>query len=367
MPTDKIRVLHIIARFNIGGTARYLSHLLPNLDTEKFETLLVVGEVQLGEVEDSRLFDLNFVRVEQLGRRINLYMDFRAYLAIRRVIKEFDPEIIHTHTFKAGVLGRLSNFKIPKVHTFHGHLLTDPEFSRLAKRIIVRIERRLARISSALVVTGERVARDLLNVRIGEHKQYLSIPGETLPMEMSTREECRHNLGLNNEFTVLWMGRVAPVKNPKLLVQIARKMPTITFIMAGNGPLFEKIKTEAPENLKILGFVNPAEVLIAADVFLSTALNEGIPYSLLEARQVGLPIVAVNCGAISEIVYEGENGFLVDADEDQIIDKIGNLFTNKELFGNMKSSAERLSQAVSSGQNFYLKHEALYMTILNQN
>lgn len=366
MPTAKIRVLHIIARFNIGGTAGYLSHLLPRLDKEKFETLLAVGGVQLGEVEDSRLLDLNFVRIEPLGRRIDLRNDVKSYFAIRKVINEFKPDVIHTHTFKAGLLGRMCFFKIPKIHTYHGHLLTDPEFSRFAKRIIVRIERLLARITRILVSTGEKVAKDLVLVRVGKHEQFLSIPGEILPIQLLPRDESRQKLGLKNDFTVLWMGRVAPVKNPELLVQVSRRLPHITFVMAGDGILLEKIKTIAPANLKILGFIDPTQVLRAGDIFLSTSLNEGLPYSLLEARQAGLPIVAVSCGAIPELVHDGENGFLVDADVEQIINKIEELMTNKEILENMKIIAKSLAQTASPRENLVLKHEVLYKNMLNQ-
>lgn len=360
MNTKKVRVLHVIARFNIGGTARYLSHLLPILDKEKFETLLVVGGVQLGEVEDSRLFDMKFVRIEHLGRRINLLKDIRSYLALRRVVKEFNPHIIHTHTFKAGVLGRLCFFRIPKIHTFHGHLLTDPEFSKFAKRIIVRVERRLARLTNTLVVTGEQVAKDLLDVGVGKKTQYLSIPGGILPMQLLTRNESRHRLNLKNEFTVLWMGRVAPVKNPDLLLQVAKKMPKVVFILAGDGILLETIKKNAPSNVKTLGFVNPKNVLSAGDVFLSTSMNEGISYSILEAQSAGLPVVAVNVGALSEIVSDAVHGYLVEPTVENIVDKLSELQTDRELL-------ERMSLAASesdSGEYFFrtlsTKHKELY-------
>jgi glycosyltransferase involved in cell wall biosynthesis len=367
MHTGKIKVLHIIARFNIGGTARYLSHLLPSLNDEMFETLLVVGGVQSSEVEDSRLLDLNFTRIEPLGRRVNFVNDVRSYLAIRGVIKKFKPDVIHTHTFKAGFLGRLCFFKLPKIHTYHGHLLTDPEFSKFAIRIIVLSERLLASFTRFLVATGEQVAKDLIKVRIGKQSQYLSLPGEILPMELLSRSESRRKLGLEDEFTILWMGRVAPVKNPELLLQIAMKMPHLTFVMAGDGTLLKKIKATAPVNVKILGFVDPQEVLTAGDIFLSTSLNEGVPYSLMEAQQAGLPIVAIDCGSISELVKDGENGFLVEANVNQLVWKIQELYTKQDLLQKMGSSAKSLSQVANSGENFVLRHETLYKNILNLN
>ena len=138
MPTEKARVLHVIARYNVGGTARYLNNLLPQLSSE-VDTLLAVGHVQGNEIEDSSLRNIDFVRIENLGRKIELIDDFRAYRQLRKAVKNFKPQIIHSHTFKAGVLCRLMFFKIPKVHTFHGHLMSDPEFSRRALQVIINI------------------------------------------------------------------------------------------------------------------------------------------------------------------------------------------------------------------------------------
>ena len=360
MNTKKIRVLHVIARFNIGGTARYLSNLLPMLDKERFETVLVVGGVQLGEVEDSTLLDLNFVRVEHLGRRINLLKDIRSYFALRRVIKEFNPHIIHTHTFKAGALGRLCFFKIPKIHTYHGHLLTDPEFSEFTKRIIVRVERNLAKLTKTLVVTGEQVAKDLVAVGVGKKTQYFSIPGGTLPMQLLNRDESRSRLNLKDEFTVLWMGRVAPVKNPDLLLQVAKKMPNVVFILAGDGILLDIIKKSAPPNVKIQGFVNPINVLSAADVFLSTSMNEGMPYSILEAQTGGLPVVAVNVGALSEVIANSVNGYLVEPNVEKIVGKLTKLQTSPELLEKMSLAARESDSGEYFFKTLSTKHMELY-------
>jgi glycosyltransferase involved in cell wall biosynthesis len=342
--------------------------LLSTLDKEKFQTLLVVGGVQLGEVEDSRLLDLDFVRLEHLGRRINLIKDIRSYFALRRVIKEFNPHVIHTHTFKAGALGRLCFFKIPKIHTYHGHLLTDPEFSKFAKKIIVRVERDLARLTKTLVVTGEQVAKDLLSVGVGKNTQYFSIPGGVLPMQLLPRDESRGRLNLKDEFTVLWMGRVAPVKNPDLLLQVAKKMPDVVFILAGDGILLDIIQKSDPPNVKILGFVNPINILSAADVFLSTSMNEGMPYSILEAQSARLPVVAVNVGALSEVISDSVNGYLVEPSAEKIMDKLTELQSNRDLLEKMSLAAGESDSGEYFFKTLSTKHIELYekTTLRNQ-
>ena len=172
MPTEKPRVLHVIARYNIGGTARYLNNLFSKISSEA-EMLLAVGHVQGYEIEDSSLEYVNFERIEHLGRKINPISDLRAYLELRRLVKSYKPQIIHSHTFKAGLLSRLMFFRIPKVHTFHGHLMGDPEFSRRALQVIINIERRLAKLTKRIITVGEQVTTDLISVGVGKPTQYI--------------------------------------------------------------------------------------------------------------------------------------------------------------------------------------------------
>jgi glycosyltransferase involved in cell wall biosynthesis len=326
MPTEKARVLHVIARFNVGGTARYLDNLIPGL-TEHFETLLAVGHVQGHEIEDSRLEKIDFVRIEHLGRSIRPVNDFLAYLELRKIIKSFKPQIIHSHTFKAGLLARLMFFRIPKVHTFHGHLMGDPEFSRRALQAIINIERLLAKVTTSLITVGEQVSKDLLQVGVGKPSQYTSIAPEGQILNFITRDEAREKLGIHIDTPiVLWMARMAKVKNPSLALEVARLLPEVKFLMAGGGELFEQMKDQSPPNVQLLSWVSPADVIPAADVFLSTSLNEGIPYTFLEVLSAGIPIVATKSGAIPEIIENGKNGILTSQDPTEIANQISGLF-----------------------------------------
>lgn len=366
MHTEPLKVLHVIARMNIGGTSKYLITLLPKLNSENCKTLLLTGDVQLGELENHELQILNFKRIKSLGRRVRLVSDLKSYFAIRRVIDEFKPTIIHSHTFKAGLLCRLMYFKIPKVHTFHGHLLTDPEFSKNAKRIIVLIEKILALTNQILIVTGERVAAELLEKGIGSPRKYKSIPGEVDSLDLESRQAARLKLGLTDEFTILWVARLAKVKNPNLLADVARLLPNCTFLMVGDGNEMETLKATAPSNLKILGFVDVKEILSAGDVFLSTSSNEGFPYSLVEAQMAGLPIVAVNVGAIQEIVTDGVDGYLVSQSSEEIALRIRELLANPNLLESMSLSAKKSAESRSRVQYLVVNHLEVYKTILEQ-
>lgn len=360
MPTDKPRVLHVIARFNVGGTARYLDNLLPGL-AEQVDTLLAVGHVQGHEIEDSRLEKIIFVRIESLGRKIHLIRDFRAYFELRQIVKNFKPDIIHSHTFKAGLLSRVMFFRIPKIHTFHGHLLSDPEFSRRALQVIVNIERRLAKVTKTLITVGEQVSKDLLQVGVGKPSQYISIASEGQKLDFISREQARVNLGINLETrVVLWMARMAPVKNPSLALEVARLLPKIDFLMAGGGELFNQTKDLAPSNVRLLSWVNAAEVIPAADIFLSTSFNEGVPYSLLEVLSAGVPIVAVESGAIKEVIEDKENGLLTSNEAEQIASHINNLFQNSATRISISKSAVKSGILSSQVRDMAPSHISLY-------
>jgi glycosyltransferase involved in cell wall biosynthesis len=367
MHTDKPKVLHVIARFNVGGTARYLDDLLPGL-AEQVDTLLAVGHVQGHEIEDSRLEKIKFVRIEHLGRKINLMQDFCAYFELRKTVKKFKPQIIHSHTFKAGLLSRLMFFKIPKIHTFHGHLLSDPEFSRRALQVIVNIERRLAKVTKTLITVGEQVSKDLLQVGVGKPSQYISIASEGQKLIFLSRDQARANLGIDLETpVVLWMARMAPVKNPSLALEVAQLLPKVSFLMAGGGELFNQIRNQASPNVRLLGWVDAADVIPSADIFLSTSLNEGIPYSLLEVLSAGVPVVAVESGAIAEIIRERVSGVLTSKEPAEIAAQISGLFSDPTQRLKAGESAKNSTTRSAIAEKMVPTHIDVYKEILGLN
>jgi glycosyltransferase involved in cell wall biosynthesis len=364
MPTEKPRVLHVIARYNIGGTARYLNNLLPQLNSE-VDTLLAVGHVQGNEIEDSSLDKVNFVRIKNLGRRIEPIDDFRAYLQLRKVVKRFKPQIIHSHTFKAGVLCRLMFFNIPKIHTFHGHLMSDPEFSRRALQVIINIERRLAKLTKRIITVGEQVTKDLIQVGVGKPDQYISIASEGAKLSFLTRAEARSSMKLDlDALVVLWMARMAPVKNPSLALKVAKLLPEVNFLMAGGGDLFEETMAKAPNNVLMLGWVDAAEIIPVADIFLSTSLNEGVPYSLIEVQTYGIPIVAVNSGSIKELIIDGVSGVLTAPNAEELAVGIRGLLADESKRESMGLSARVNRERADEKPLMTLAHKELYEKIL---
>ena len=177
-----MRVLHVIARMNIGGTARYLASLSNGLKANGIESKIATGFVQGAESEDPSVNNVDLIRIPSLGRAINPIKDRKAISELQKIIREYQPEIIHTHTFKAGFVGRFPKKTTKRVHTFHGHLFDDPEFSGPKSVLITAIERSLAKKTDKLVTVGQRVADDLLAREIGNLNQYINIPPGVVPL-----------------------------------------------------------------------------------------------------------------------------------------------------------------------------------------
>jgi glycosyltransferase involved in cell wall biosynthesis len=293
---------------------------------------------------------------------------FILYFELKKIVAEYQPDLIHTHTFKAGLLGRLLKSQTPVVHTFHGHLLTDPEFSGFKQRVIIGIEKVLARRSAALITVGEKVSEELLAVGIGKKEQYLSISSEIDSIDFSSRDAAREKFSIADEsqVVVVWMARLVGVKNPYLAIEVAKLLPKVLFLVSGGGNLYEQLKKDAPSNVRVLGWQEPSEVIPAGDIFLSTSVNEGVPYSILEAQSFGLPVVSVRAGAVEEVVIDSETGFVTDADAAQLAVRIQSLIRDPSMRLQMGENARKRSLEATGKKAKATAHLALYRRILSR-
>lgn len=367
--TQKKIVLHVIARMNVGGTSRYLETLLPELSRFGFGCVLATGLTQAGEAESIGLDQIHFRRIPKLGRKISPIRDFFAYLELKRLVRELKPDIIHTHTFKAGLLGRLLSSRIPKIHTFHGHLFKDPNFKGFPALLIRFIEDFLARRSEVLITVGDNVAADLLYQNIGRSSQYRSIPPGIKPLDIPEKQEAESNLGLtqHSEMTIGWLARMTSVKNPQLMVEIANRMPTCDFLMGGGGDLFEEIKSKAPNNLKVLGWVNAADLIGASNVMVSTSHNEGIPISIIESQMAGIPVVATNVGSVSEVIIDEKSGFLTSEKSDELVEKLSILVSDPSVISRMSNFSKAHSREKFSIEQMVQRHVEIYQLVVGKN
>jgi glycosyltransferase involved in cell wall biosynthesis len=371
---ERIRVLRIIARMNVGGPAVQVTGISQNINQEIFDHLLVTGYCERDEIDylDTHEIFLPLLKIDGLGRSVSFKSDIKAFLKIRSLIKEFKPHIIHTHTAKAGFLGRAASLTVLRrsmlVHTYHGHLLFG-YFSPFKTKLVVIIERLLALFTNTLIGVGQQVVDDLVEARIGNSNKFIVInPG----LEVSVRQDrsqVRRKLGISNEvFVISWAGRFADIKAPERVIEIARSSEIsqkgFRFIMIGGGTLLDATK-QTSENLDLpidfLGWRNDPEDLIAAsDLLLMTSKNEGTPLSAIQAQVLGIPVLTTDVGAIGEIVSKNISGFIEPYDAKKFQDLILLMANDKSLWLAQSNEAKRQSVEKFSVSRLVADHERLY-------
>jgi glycosyltransferase involved in cell wall biosynthesis len=361
-----MRVLHVIARLNVGGTARYITQLANELPKHGIETFVATGFVQGAEVEDPSAQSIDLIRVPAMGRSIRPIKDHLARKHLDRIIADIKPDIIHTHTFKAGYVIRMKKQPVPVIHTFHGHLLDDPEFSGFKSKVIVEVERMLAKKSAKLVTVGRRVADELLEQKIGHRSQFVNIPPGVIPVKVTERAHALKNLNLEDDGQPIvgWIARVTGVKNPMRALEVADALPDTRFVMAGGGNLLDEVKAKAPSNLTVIGWAEASDVFGASDIILSTSENEGMPVALIEAQLAGKPVVATDVGSVSEVILNHETGIVTNKNAGSIASAVESLILDKTTRDEMGRLATARAQALFSVDRMINAHIELYKSIV---
>lgn len=359
-----MRVLQVIARLNFGGTAGQLLHMTNLLPRYGIDVVTATGHVQGGEQEDPRISELEVERVAHLGRKLNLSDDLRARAELNDLIERVQPDLIHTHTFKAGLIGRTLPRNIARVHTFHGHLFDDPSFAGPKAQVIAGVERLLAPCTDAIVTVGAQVIEDLLARKIGKREQYMNILPGVVPLTLPSREQAREILGLTQDALVVgWLARVTAVKAPMRVVELAEQFPDVTFLMGSSGDLIDLVRAAAPRNLRVLGFTDAAALYAASDIALSTSTNEGVPASLVEAQLAGLPVVSTRVGSVAEAVVHGETGLL--STPEGLGDALRILLDDPAMRHAFGDAGRARSQQLFSPEHMVAQHAALYQRVLD--
>jgi glycosyltransferase involved in cell wall biosynthesis len=362
-----MRVLHVIARMNVGGTATYLANLINGLEKLGIENLLVMGNVPKGEAEDSVVSTLKYQRVESLSRELSFIDDPKAQREIEAAIEAYAPDVIHTHTFKAGFLVRMKKRSTPVVHSFHGHHLYDPEFGFVKRNVLNFIERRLASRAIYLVTIGRRVRDELLSVGIGKSSQYVSIAPGISPLELVSDAQTRKKFGFgSDEVLVVWLGRFTEVKRPDRVIEIARLVPEARFVMAGGGEMLDELKKTAPSNVTFVGFQDKNEMWSIADVALCTSDSEGMPLALIEAQMAGVPVVSTDVGSVSEIVVDGVTGRLGSTRSDELAVKLREVIAEIGKSDAMSQTAKKRAFEEFSSEVMAHAHADLYRKVFDQ-
>jgi glycosyltransferase involved in cell wall biosynthesis len=378
--TQKIRVMRIIARMNVGGPAVQVSGLMRGFDAQVFDQELVTGYCAADEADylEKVAADVKAVRIDGLGRSIKPRADLTALYAIIKEIRGFKPDVIHTHTAKAGVVGRiasiLSGRKSVRVHTFHGHLLNG-YFGAGKTKLVILVEKFLALFTDQLLAVGAKVKDDLLAVGIGNQNKFGVMPPGLLLAEVPSRSSARNDLGLKDDaIYCAFIGRITQIKRPDRFLDVVAEIKSrgvnLHFIVAGAGDLLQYCQDRASaENLPVtfLGWREDIEVVLAAaDFVLLTSDNEGTPLSLIQAGMVGIPVVATNVGSTNEIVVNGETGLLTDLSVKELSDAVAKVATDSTLRAKMGAAGKEYTLARYGVDRLVKDHQDLYLRLLNR-
>lgn len=356
--------MQIMTRVNSGGTARWLENLSLGLQAEGHDVIILAGEVAGNEIEDKFFAESDGIRIPGLGRSISPLDDIRAFIALRKTLKRLSPDVINTHTSKAGVLGRLAALSLGKerpriIHTFHGHLLYG-YFSNISIFVISLIERILARFSDRLISSGEIVRDELLVRKIGRLSKFIVIrPGIPLPV-FEERDIARSRFSISHEEVVVgWLGRMEKIKRPDRLIKIAKSHPEAKFLVGGSGSEFERTKTDAPKNIIFAGWSTPEVVWGASDIALLTSDNEAQPISLIEAGLAGIPSISTSVGSVAEVIHNGETGFICSSETD--LDKrLSEVIGSIELREKLGRAAKNEMLSKFGLEQFIARHNEVY-------
>jgi glycosyltransferase involved in cell wall biosynthesis len=355
LPEEPTRILRVIARLNMGGPALHVSYLAEGLADRGYDTTLVAGTLARGE--DSMAFvaedrGIEIVKVDALSREISPVRDAIAVVRLAQMIRRQRPQILHTHTAKAGAVGRLAALLAGKarppiiVHTFHGHVLRG-YFGPLKTTAFRVLERWLAKSTTALVAVSPQVRDDLVQLGVAPAEKFhvvrLGIELERRAASAGDRAETRRLLGVPpDRFVVGWVGRMTGVKNTDDVLEALRLLRErgvdATLLMVGDGPDREHVETRANSlgivrHCLFLGYQRDVAPWYGAiDAFVLPSVNEGTPVVVMEALAAGRPVVATRVGGVPDVVREGEDGFLVEVgDRDGLAERLARLAQDPAL------------------------------------
>ena len=377
LPMPKIKVMRIIARMNVGGPAVQISGLMRHFDKNKFEQILVTGYCAEDESDylETSATDVSATRIEGLGRSISLFGDLKALFKLVNLIRTFKPDIVHTHTAKAGVLGRiasiLSGHKSIRIHTFHGHLLHG-YFGKFKTLLVIYLERALALSTTKIFAVGSKVKDDLVNVKIAPKDKFIVMPPGLELRDMPTRQEALKSLGLDpSKIYCSFIGRITQIKRPDRFLSVVenskKRNLNLHFIVAGAGDLLEEtIANSKTRDLPItfLGWREDIEtILSASDIVILTSDNEGMPLSLIQAGMAGRPVVTTNVGSVGEIVKDGVSGYITDFNPDQLSNSLEKLSTDPDLRNSMGKAAVELTTTNFGVMRLVTDHQKIYQSL----
>jgi glycosyltransferase involved in cell wall biosynthesis len=346
-----MKIIHAIARLNVGGAALSVLELAAEQQRRGHDVLVVAGRIPPGEAsmeQRAAELSLRYLHLSTLQREVSAVSDIATVRALRALIRERRPDVLHTHTAKAGATGRIAatlagRARPALVHTYHGHVLSG-YFTPTRERAYRAVERTLAYATDRLIAVSDQVRDDIVRLHVAPAEKVVVIPygfdlDRRVHRDRSIRERMRADAGASDTaFVIGWAGRLTAVKRPLDLVSAAAGVAGSVLVLAGDGELRADLEALVDElgmrgRVRLLGYVADMGSWYAAfDAFLLTSANEGAPVVAIEAQAAGVPVVATDAGGTRTVVDDGETGFVVKVgDIDALVDRLLRLRDDVEL------------------------------------
>lgn len=387
----KIKILRIINRFNIGGPTYNATFLTAFLGPE-YETLLVGGLPDEGESDSLFILEKYGVKpllIDEMVRNPSLSSDRKAYKKLKQIIKDFQPDIVHTHAAKAGALGRkaAASCGVPViVHTFHGHVFHS-YFGKVKTEIFKTIEKRLAKKTDAIVAISEIQKHELSSIhKIAKKEKITVIPlgFDLLPFRekrISERNRIREKYNLSeDDVAIAIVGRLAPIKNHQYFLEVIEKVlekttNKIKVFIVGDGTerelisiLVSNINKKYNDAITMTSWIEDiGEFNAGMDVICLTSKNEGTPVSLIEAQAAGIPVVTTDVGGVKDIIVEGETGYVVPLENQNLyIQRLLDLTENEKKRQIMSQNGWKHVEQKFHYMTLVKNMENLYVRLLDE-
>lgn len=362
----EIKILRIISRLNIGGPAIHVILLSSLMNSFGYKTTLIRGQEGRDEGKMDYLaqkYDILPVYLPELGQKINFFKDLLALIKLFIIIKKEQPDIVHTHTAKAGAIGRIAAWfsGVPVIiHTFHGHVLLE-YFSNLKNKIFLIFEKILARLTTQLITLSPKLKDELVGLGVTPSEKISVIPlgFDLKPFIFSNqhRGKFKKILGVPEETRLVGIiGRLVPIKNHDMFLKAAVMVKerflsngnnSLVFVIVGDGELRLKLEDKTrlsglEDIVRFVGFKTDLSIIYPdLDVVVLSSHNEGTPVSLIEAMAVGLPVVATSVGGVPDLIQDNITGLLVPKGEPSALaEAILKLLTNKDLSKSLGKAAQ---------------------------
>jgi glycosyltransferase involved in cell wall biosynthesis len=345
IPSQKTVVL-VITRLDRGGSAELTMQLAAGLRRHGYQVTLISGktiEPSWNPYQYAQNNNFSIVFIDSLVRPLHPVRDLTAFFRLHKIFRQIRPDILHTNSSKAGLLGRLAGrlCKIRQIyHSPHGHIFYG-YYKRFISKIFIILEKYVAHYTDKILNLTEHGRQDHINEKIGRPEKfrvsscgvdlapYLDFPSRNLRPRQDSK------------ISVIWIGRIVPIKNLQLLldalVELKKEKYQIDTKIVGDGPLRAEaeqfVQKENLQNITFLGYRQDIpELLSQSDILILTSQNEGFGRVLVEAMASGLAIIATRVGGVPDIIKNGINGFLIEpSNQNQLAVSILVLIKNSKM------------------------------------